>query len=320
MSGSLIVPGFCAPTPWRSAPFVGSKARAVDRQVAPKRLRWVAVTQSPPPRSAVSSRPVQAQRTLIPSTENPTHKRPKGRAAPKRDAELHVSSDRIDSTPVQKAMVYGFGCLTAAVFAKVGIAAYQSPATAGASLAAIIAGYLFADFGTGVYHFFVDNYGNEKTPVVGYQIAAFQGHHKSPWTITARDFANNLYRLTVPTSPQMLALLLLPIPPAVAAGLASALFFIVASQELHKQAHMQRPDPYARWLQDRGLAISRREHGLHHSAPYDGHYCIVSGLWNPLLDNTNFFRRLEAFIYRTNGVEPITWKLDPKLREEALSL
>lgn len=118
----------------------------------------------------------------------------------------------------------------------------------------------------------------------------------------------------------MALLLAVPLPPEVAAGLCSALFWIVASQELHKQAHMPRPHLYARFLQKAGIAVSRKEHGLHHSSPFEGKYAIVSGVFNPLLDNSLVFRRLEAFIYRLNGVEPIAWSLDPELKEMSLKL
>lgn len=52
-----------------------------------------------------------------------------------------------------------------------------------------------ADFLTGVYHWSVDNYGDGNTPIVGEQIAAFQGHHKEPWTITEREFCNNVHKV-----------------------------------------------------------------------------------------------------------------------------
>ena len=45
------------------------------------------------------------------------------------------------------------------------------------------------------YHFFVDNYGDGSTPVFGGQIAAFQGHHQRPWTITEREFCNNVHKV-----------------------------------------------------------------------------------------------------------------------------
>ena len=40
--------------------------------------------------------------------------------------------------------------------------------------AATAGGVLFADFGSGVYHWSMDNYGNSATPVFGKQIEAFQ--------------------------------------------------------------------------------------------------------------------------------------------------
>ena len=53
-----------------------------------------------------------------------------------------------------------------------------------------------ADFLTGIYHWGVDNYGDGETPIVGTQIAAFQGHHQRPWTITEREFCNNIHKVT----------------------------------------------------------------------------------------------------------------------------
>jgi len=47
----------------------------------------------------------------------------------------------------------------------------------------------------------VDNYGSGATPIVGDQIAAFQGHHQRPWTITQRQFANNLHKVLICSTP-----------------------------------------------------------------------------------------------------------------------
>ncbi len=89
-----------------------------------------------------------------------------------------------------------------------------------------------ADLLSGVYHWGVDNYGDGATPVVGSQIAGFQvsptmqakqipqhvrcasqaghvavayqlsahdrvlqAHHQRPWTITQRQFANNVHKV-----------------------------------------------------------------------------------------------------------------------------
>lgn len=39
-------------------------------------------------------------------------------------------------------------------------------------------GYIFADLGSGLYHWGIDNYGDASTPVFGAQINAFRGHHR----------------------------------------------------------------------------------------------------------------------------------------------
>jgi ubiquitin-conjugating enzyme E2 variant len=64
-----------------------------------------------------------------------------------------------------------------------------------AAAGAVLAAYVLSDLGTGVYHWGVDNYGDGSTPVFGRQIAAFQGHHQRPWTITQREFCNNVHQV-----------------------------------------------------------------------------------------------------------------------------
>ena len=71
-------------------------------------------------------------------------------------------------------------------------------------------------------------------------------------------------------------------------------------------------------LQAAGWTIGRKPHARHHVAPYDGNYCIISGICNPWLDRSGFFRRLEHIVYRWNGVESNAWKLDASLRERTL--
>jgi ubiquitin-conjugating enzyme E2 variant len=66
---------------------------------------------------------------------------------------------------------------------------------AGVVTVALMASYVLSDLGTAVFHWGVDNYGDGSTPVLGKQIAAFQGHHQRPWTITQREFANNVHQV-----------------------------------------------------------------------------------------------------------------------------
>jgi len=191
------------------------------------------------------------------------------------------------------------------------------------SLAVIASGWFLADLGSGLLHFSVDNYGNGRTPILGGLIAAFQGHHSAPWTITYRGFCNNVYKLCVPFGIPTMALI------STLAGSEHpdvTLFFAVfcameiLSQEFHKWSHMRKSEVpfWANWLQDTGLSIGRAPHARHHRAPYDGNYCIVSGICNETLDKSGFFRRLEHIIYNINGVESNAWKIDPELRARTL--
>ena len=179
----------------------------------------------------------------------------------------------------------------------------------------LLSSIIFGDFATGVFHWSVDNYGSIKTPIFGAVCVAFQGHHDTPWTITFRSFANNVFKICYATI-GFLSLLMLTNP-----GPLTRIFFTLfinwwmLSQEFHKYAHMKVVPPKWKLLQDSGIILSKKEHGLHHTPPFEGHYCILTGICNPILDNTKFFRHLERIVYKITGNIPNTWKANPSLRE-----
>ena len=65
---------------------------------------------------------------------------------------------------------------------------------------------------------------------------------------------------------------------------------------------MKRVPPVVRFLQDRSIILSRKEHGLHHNSPFEGNYCILNGVCNRLLDRTSFFRKLERIVFQITGI------------------
>jgi len=158
----------------------------------------------------------------------------------------------------------------------------------------------------------VDNYGDGSTPGLGPQIAAFQGHHQRPWTITEREFANNCHTTFKPAALASAAwLVAVPAsaPPAASAFFATLIACAALSQQFHAWAHGKPstvPGP-VRKLQAAGLLVSAKAHGAHHRAPFEGNYCIVSGAWNGLLDRVGFFRGLEKAVHALTGVEPRCW-------------
>ena len=183
-------------------------------------------------------------------------------------------------------------------------------------LAAALAAYSLADLATGVYHWFVDNYGDASTPLFGSQIAAFQGHHRHPSTITFRDPCNNLHALA-----RAAALALPPVDAALSGSTSSSAAAaahafvgaftacVVLSQQFHAWAHEKRRrlPPGVEALQDAGVLVSRTQHAAHHRQPYSTNYCIVSGMWNGLLDRYKVFEALEMVVYFRTGIRPRSW-------------
>jgi len=124
--------------------------------------------------------------------------RPKGK-----EPSLVVDGDELETKPYQVAMVLStfafhfFLCITS-ILQMLDQNHGNGILTALQCMIVFFTSWTLADFGSGVLHWSVDNYGNGRTPVMGGIIAAFQGHHSAPWTITYREFCNNVYKLCIP--------------------------------------------------------------------------------------------------------------------------
>jgi ubiquitin-conjugating enzyme E2 variant len=244
-----------------------------------------------------------------------------------RTSQIVVEGDSLETTNWQRALVSAT-FVGHAVFATTALSqmwsVHNHDITFTTLEATLLAGmaWILADFGSGVLHWSVDNYGNGKTPVMGSIIAAFQGHHAAPWTITERGFCNNVYKLCLPFGLFPMTMeSVLHFNPAVTFFLTCFCTLEILSQEFHKWSH-QLPSETPNWvnqLQAIGVTVGRKPHAAHHLAPYEGNYCIISGVCNPWLDASGFFRRLEHTVYHINGVESNAWKLDPELRQRTLS-
>ncbi|XP_051125826.1 fatty acid desaturase 4, chloroplastic-like [Andrographis paniculata] len=171
------------------------------------------------------------------------------------------------------------------------------------------AGYVLADLGSGIYHWGIDNYGSANTPVFGAQIDAFQGHHKWPWTITRRQFANNLHALGKAVTFAVVPINLATDEPVWLGFVAVFSGCIMFSQQFHAWAHTTRSrlPPAVAALQNAGVLVSPSQHAAHHREPYNNNYCIVSGVWNEVLDNSRFLEIVEMIIFFRFGVRPRSW-------------
>ena len=72
-----------------------------------------------------------------------------------------------------------------------------------------------------------------------------------------------------------------------------ALSLVVA--QTHKEAHRYRPAAVVQWLQRWHISLPPTAHRRHHRDHAQA-YCVFTGWWNPLLDRTGFWRRLERLL------------------------
>ena len=83
-----------------------------------------------------------------------------------------VEGDLLESSDDQRKIVYGSFALLAALFLKGVFMMDEWNVVMGLeTLAAVLVGYEFADVGSGIYHWSMDNYGTAKTPVFGTQVS-----------------------------------------------------------------------------------------------------------------------------------------------------
>ena len=177
---------------------------------------------------------------------------------------------------------------------------------------AFVAGYVTADFASGLFHFLADNYGSTSKPFVGpVFIRPFREHHIDPLAITRHDFlevngANCAMSLPIVISTYML----LPVGANLltvflGAYVALFLFGIFLTNQFHSWAHVADPPRLIRALQRSGLILGPEHHQRHHTPPFNTYYCITSGWLNPVLARTRFWERI---------YEPLRRVLEPVFR------
>ncbi|KAL6653112.1 hypothetical protein ACP70R_012037 [Stipagrostis hirtigluma subsp. patula] len=237
--------------------------------------------------------------------------------APQHTSRHNTDSDELPSTWSQRAWTLA---ISSAIFVSLATsfslaAASSSAADLLAAAFAAFAAYSLADLATGVYHWIVDNYGDAATPVLGAQIDAFQRHHRHPSSTVYRDLCDNLHvaaRAVAVVLPAADAVLyaVAGVPAAAHVFLDVLAACLALSQQFHAWAHQKPPElpPGVAALQAAGVLLSPSQHARHHRPPYNASYCIISGMWNGVLDRIRFWEALETVVYHCTGVRPRSWE------------
>ncbi len=171
---------------------------------------------------------------------------------------------------------------------------------AAVAAAALVAGYVLADFASGVVHFTFDRFFSLETPLLGKNfVAPFRQHHSDPKHITKHDFIETNGNNCLATCGPLFILIAIPFDYSSGWQLFFVLLIVAGAvgtfgtNQFHKWAHHENPPPFVAWLQTHRVILPRDHHQIHHSHPYDTHYCITTGWLNPLLLKLNFWKGLE---------------------------
>ena len=183
-------------------------------------------------------------------------------------------------------------------------------------------GYLVADFGSGVVHFTFDRFFSADTPILGKNfVLLFRTHHSDPVDITRHGFVATNGNNCLAALPVLLLLVFGPFDlshgPALffVAMMVAASLGTFATNQFHKWAHATSLPRWVDWLQRHHLILPRGHHRIHHTFPYESHYCITTGWLNGALSRIDFWRRLGALGERVLRMpiycETVAWEQQP---------
>lgn len=169
-------------------------------------------------------------------------------------------------------------------------------------LASGVVGWLLADLLSGLVHWAGDTLGSEHTPVLGPSfIAPFREHHDDPQAMVAHgtvELVGSTALLALPSLVPVTHLVAFEgqgfLRLALGGVLLATLLGVVVTNLVHRWAHMERPPAVAALLQRTGLILTPARHERHHTAPFDGWFCISSGLLDGLLMRIGLWERLNA--------------------------
>jgi len=150
-------------------------------------------------------------------------------------------------------------------------------------LPAAAAGWLAADFASGLVHWFADSFFEESTPWIGpLLIRPFREHHRDPEAMTRHGFLELTGNSCLVLLPVVGSTLAVPLSLFLQAAGATFTLGLFATNLSHKWAHDAAPPCFVQWLQRRWLILPPAHHRRHHCASHGAAYCVTTG-W------TNFF-------------------------------
>ena len=181
------------------------------------------------------------------------------------------------------------------------------------ALLAIPLSLVLGDLVSGLVHWTADTYFSEETPIIGQSLVKpFRLHHLYPRDICTHDLVTTVGNVCIIAVPVLAFCIYLLWTWDDSSWLAFLILCValmslatVLTNQFHKWAHEEQPSRMVRLLQRTRLVLAPAHHQVHHTKPFNMHYCITNGWLNPLLNKVGFFRGMEAGL-RFIGIDVAT--------------
>ena len=158
------------------------------------------------------------------------------------------------------------------------------------NIAIFFVSYFWYDIFSGMLHIVLDNPEFIEMPILGQPCLEFQWHHHIPYDIATKTLLSSCADLNLTIILLLALYVILPMPFQYRSTTALSLvgtktLMAYFGQFCHKMSHTyahKRPQ-WVSYLQECGIMVTPRMHNVHHHH-HDKHFCIGSGIFNPMLD------------------------------------
>lgn len=178
---------------------------------------------------------------------------------------------------------------------------------------AFFASMVVADLISGIVHWLADTWGTVEIPILGPTlIKNFREHHSDPLALTRKGLVETNGDNCMILIPAQVGALFIPLAEGRVEWMffyvfvLSFTFWIMVTNQVHKWAHMkpEQVNFLVRLGQKTRIFLPYHEHQIHHTVPFESHYCITNGWMNGILARTGFYRKLEWIGWRVFGAIP----------------
>ncbi len=168
-------------------------------------------------------------------------------------------------------------------------------------LVEVLAVVLLADLVSGVVHWWEDAYARVGEGPLGRVARDNLRHHARPREFLAKGYWASSWDLW------LLGALVVAVACVFDALSWHVLLFVLLvanANQVHKWAHMRSDElPHlVHWAQRVQLLQSTRHHSKHHQGARNTHYCVLTNLLNPVLEELQLWSRIERVIEKLTGV------------------